>query len=307
MATWTEACPVEAVCTECGYSFDPADAIDPTRKRLPWLYEHARWWSVWAGVKTLAMLAWPPLFWKRVRPEHSVRAWRFAVVVLAPALLLVVVGALALLVDCIVAQRGQYWNWQGSGRPTWPAAASRGWGEFVRTIQDPSAMRWHVDESVSLGAAATVLVFFAAPVALAFVAMPSAWSGTKLRGAHLTRVAAYSCAPLLVALFVPTAWLLAVQVYSAVWHSQSHTVQPTWPRPWQIRVPDAVLTGAVLWWLLVWTPLYWLSALRRGYGLPRAWATWGILMAVHFTPVIVGIAFWGFTSLTDVWPSRRIY
>lgn len=46
-SAWTRACPLTATCPECGLTFDWADLLNPSRQRIPWLYEHAKhWWDV---------------------------------------------------------------------------------------------------------------------------------------------------------------------------------------------------------------------------------------------------------------------
>lgn len=46
----------------------------------------------------------------------------------------------------------------------------------------------------------------------------------------------------------------------------------------------------------MWPALYWLAALRTGSRLPRARATWGILMGVHAVPIAFFLVYWAFTD-----------
>tara|TARA_R110000782_G_scaffold45706_10_gene101369 strand:+ start:18353 stop:19312 length:960 start_codon:yes stop_codon:yes gene_type:complete len=68
VATWSEACPLEGRCPECGTRFRWSDLYDPARQDFPWLVEHTR--SIRQRARrtlpTLSRLALPWVFWARV-------------------------------------------------------------------------------------------------------------------------------------------------------------------------------------------------------------------------------------------------
>lgn len=71
--TWTESCPLDGICSECGYHFEWADVMRPDRTRLRRFFEHERGlWRSW--ISALVTLAWamaPWAFWSRVRLHHE--------------------------------------------------------------------------------------------------------------------------------------------------------------------------------------------------------------------------------------------
>ncbi len=81
IATWHDACPIEGKCTECGLDFRWIDVLQPDRKRLPWLFEHAtpRWRHLWllrALLSTAIRSLNPFTFWQRVEMAHRISIWR---------------------------------------------------------------------------------------------------------------------------------------------------------------------------------------------------------------------------------------
>lgn len=67
-ATWTDACPLNSRCTECGLDFAVCDVMNPRRTDLPWLYEHTPGWRPGFGraVRTLGRALLPWWYWAGV-------------------------------------------------------------------------------------------------------------------------------------------------------------------------------------------------------------------------------------------------
>ena len=102
VATWTEQCPMEGVCSECGLEFQWADLLNPGRQKLSWLYEHARrWWNLRAAWSTAIRALIPWSFWRRVQLHHRVEPRRLAL--WAPLLMFMLYAVLALLVVALGA------------------------------------------------------------------------------------------------------------------------------------------------------------------------------------------------------------
>lgn len=68
VTSWTECCPVEGTCPECGIRFAWADLFDPSRLDIVWFVEHAR--TVTGQARRTGPTLWrivlPWVFWARV-------------------------------------------------------------------------------------------------------------------------------------------------------------------------------------------------------------------------------------------------
>jgi hypothetical protein len=293
--SWKESCPLVATCAECGYGFDPADALYPTRKRLPWLYEHAKhWWSVRCAVKTLLMLLWPPAFWKRVRPEHEVRVGRIAGFIIASYAFL---GGMLLFIG-LVSEVVRHRRWDSAGRfgfriAPWPQSIAQGTREFGESLLTLAPYEAALDAIGTLGAFAPLAIFWL-PVTFAFLAIPSEWAGTRLRGRHTARLLLYAALPylLLPALIglgsVGNGW------YTNLYHLVSPQFRRIIPEPYDVFVPEWLALPVFLWLMLVWPPLYWFSAIRWGYSLPSTKRPFLIVLIVLLTPWALFLAFMGY-------------
>lgn len=73
VATWSEKCPLEGTCSECGLVFAWADLFVPPR--CVGLVEHARGFRewVWNGVRTFFGVWRPRAFWSWLKLEHPLR------------------------------------------------------------------------------------------------------------------------------------------------------------------------------------------------------------------------------------------
>ena len=101
VATWTEACPLEGVCSKCGSAFAWHDAFHPPELMSPRHVEHcprrkivSAAWRTW----TWTILPWK--FWQRVGLQNELRpkrllAW-FLIVILGSHLLTAMVGIVAM-------------------------------------------------------------------------------------------------------------------------------------------------------------------------------------------------------------------
>jgi hypothetical protein len=291
IATWTESCPLAALCTECGYSFDPADAIHPTRKRLPWLYEHAKhWWSVRAWWRTVLMLLWPPLFWKRVRPEHEVRVGRLVMMTLLPVVAVLTSLVVLNLAEHLTAGRTYYYR-QTTLAP-WGTSITDGFQEFASGFMRPAFREWlwtFSNTDISL----FFIGVFWLPPSLAFLAVSSEWAKTKLTRKHLARVLLYAIPPLLVPMWVMTIWQQGIQWYQIVYMLQPPQGRLGWPEPWRIDGID-LSSPAIFALTLVWLPLYWFCAIRYGYTLPSTKRPFLVVLSVLLTPWTLFLAFQGY-------------
>ena len=70
VSSWIDACPVRALCTECGLEFWCGNVLGPRLLGPAWSYEHTleprteRFWRTsWAAL-------WPWMIWRRL-PQHG--------------------------------------------------------------------------------------------------------------------------------------------------------------------------------------------------------------------------------------------
>ena len=84
VATWTDRCPLEGRCTECGRVFEWTVVFDPSRTTLRWSFEHApgffglfpRWF------RTIGRATRPGLYWRSIGLAEPVRPFRITVMLL---------------------------------------------------------------------------------------------------------------------------------------------------------------------------------------------------------------------------------
>ncbi len=82
VAAFTEQCPLQGRCSECGMEFEWANLLRADRQQLPWLFEHTRR-PLRGYIQTLWCSLFPSRFWSRVKMWHvpvRMRLWAFAIV-----------------------------------------------------------------------------------------------------------------------------------------------------------------------------------------------------------------------------------
>ncbi|MCP3902862.1 MAG: hypothetical protein GY715_04425 [Planctomycetes bacterium] len=101
-SAWTDACPLDSRCTECGLMIHWPDVLSPKRRVPAWNVECARtpWHVPRTCVRTLWRTMRPWRFWTELKMTHEVRANRLAVYVVF--LLAFVYGAFAVSQACAV-------------------------------------------------------------------------------------------------------------------------------------------------------------------------------------------------------------
>lgn len=81
MATWTDRCPVEGRCSECGIEFAWSDILDPGRCVLAWYVEHSGRLrgQLARTAPTLMRMLLPWVFWSRVDVHKQIAVRRLLV------------------------------------------------------------------------------------------------------------------------------------------------------------------------------------------------------------------------------------
>lgn len=282
--SWSESCPLAGTCSECGLAFEWANALRADRQRLPWLYEHARrWWSFGSVVRTLWMLLLPWRFWGRVRLHHGV-VWRRLAVWIAFGLVgttaLGTVGALCVLALPMLAPATFGPDGWGSGTAEDMSLAAR--SHFAWALPFKPDLDWYMGPGwAPLRWVVAPLVGSTVAGAAMVLACPSEWRRSKVRAAHLARVAAYALSPAVVVLAcaIPvesvraTDWVGLGSSNPSGWSSiRALVLSDTWfdrlGIAFQIVLPVVAIAG------LSWQAVYWWFALGRGLELKRAWPLW---------------------------------
>lgn len=78
MSQWTDACPLQGVCAECGLAYFWAELLAPEKYEPKWCVEFAPRGPVKfikSCIKTAVRTLWPWMFWKRQNMAFDVR-WR---------------------------------------------------------------------------------------------------------------------------------------------------------------------------------------------------------------------------------------
>src|SRR4051812_42242580 len=79
IATWTETCPLNGLCTECGLTFENRMVLNERLRRQARFFEVAMSSLTRACITTGQAALWPWKFWRWVMMEHEVRYGRMLV------------------------------------------------------------------------------------------------------------------------------------------------------------------------------------------------------------------------------------
>lgn len=280
VATWREAWPLEARCSECGFDYACEDAFRPGVRVHPWLYEHARAWSFggWRAVRTWLMLLMPWWFWRSVTLAHRVSVARLvgwlAVVWFVPYLVAGVMFNVSLWVQLTTGRaRAQPWSEALLADPiTW----AEYWLLLAGTIDRATGrFNWRFLDSwpVAAGVLVAGLGLPAVILALGHTRMTA-----RARWPHVVRVGVYGFGWLGMAGFLlafdATIQLLANSTRSPFWFGLTYN--------WWLHTSHYAIVG-----LGVWFCAYWYFALVRGLQLPRARLVWLAMMTIGVMVVLV--------------------
>ncbi|MDX9910658.1 MAG: hypothetical protein RBS39_02375 [Phycisphaerales bacterium] len=324
IATWTDRCPLEGTCPECGLTLPWVDVLRAERNLCRGFIEHVprrvpgcsrvrhvlRWfaaaWRTWFW----ALLPWR--LWSRVKVWQPVSVFRAALGFVIIMGTLHALNALLMLAQHAVSP---YSGMFSAGFPWGPALRECALGPFSQ-LQE---LFWN---GFTLGGGAGyydqisiemfLLLIFCVPVALAcgvpalFAVLPHTRWSVPIRAAHLTRTAAHALLP------ITLAWMVCVidsarMVYLYIWYSGNSPPQyssggwilfNSWPTElfWQIfdYYPQIFLA------LLVWHAIYW-TAVLRSWGIRRpALHAVLLLVPIALTLVILALMFWRHWWLIEV-------
>lgn len=282
IARWTDSCPLEGLCTECGLTFAWARLY--ANARHPWLFEHQwRRQPVRSALKTIGMCFRPFRFWHDIELTDRIQ-------LTAPCVLvLFMIGAW-----CVA-------GWQLTAAVLWAQVLNNSSWLTMLANRYPSlanadpwiqCQNWAIDVAfprVLLWLPSLLLWPLLFPVF--FVLIPVTLSRNRVRLAHLVRVMLYST----FALFIVGVVVISLETYLRSIQSQwaAHS-QKVW---WRWR---DVLTGCGLiqsttstyvadhfippWFCVTcaWTVLWWTAASRRYLALSQPTLTMVLLGTAAF-------------------------
>jgi hypothetical protein len=264
VATWTERCPVQGLCPECGTGFGWADVFDPSRQDIPWLVEHARSSRDAAGrtPRMIRKMSRPCRFWEGVGVLARVGLGTLA------AWCAAIIGLLHMLTGTMLYRSEFVWasTWfpPGTGvtRGEIHAQALREavLGSLIATerMNWAGATFWTALSGTSvtgIGAPtwAVAMVGFGAVWVLILTVVPVTRRAAKLRSAHIVRAA-------LLAMLAPALVIEMNRAASALyvlWHGSP------------VLAPMSSGLGVVSGLLFVWSIVWWRAATKSGWGLHR--------------------------------------
>lgn len=270
-ARWSDQCPLEGLCSECGLAFEWANAFNPDRERLKGFFEHTRGlvrsflaaWRTWWW----ALLPWR--FWKRVRLEHRIYPWHILAWPLILMTPLKLIAAAALCFGFAIAFQ------------TRPLGAVPPPGLnyiYLEAFIEPIA---HVRLGGG-GALIGVALFddlediippFGLPVLagmlacpLALLVLPHTRAMARVRAAHVTRAWAYSLAPLVFLGIAHAVDRVITGMRLAGLGSMPPFGGPGLINHYEFNATHGFITFVSLAWIGVW----WLCALKLGFRMNRA-------------------------------------
>ncbi|MEO0483382.1 MAG: hypothetical protein AAF138_07125 [Planctomycetota bacterium] len=252
---WTDACPIEGTCSECGLSISWGELISENNRRLPWFYEHASGLSIVALLATSLRLIRPWSFWRLVRLEYPASVPRAAVVtVFAFVFWTLTAGCIAMFHRAInLIYRISINDPEVSGHlgqvfaraaPVLDTRPDIGWG------WQPDRLRWSPEPLAII----ISCMVFTAPFTL--LLMPVTLRRRSIRAVHLLRILLYAL------LNLPFAWLLGVGFYIAL-HGLRNIDDPFANSGWTVIGCLVVAVG--------WSWIFLLSVMRSYLRLDHAW------------------------------------
>ncbi|GEM_PF-1747591 len=290
--TWTDSCPTEGVCAECGLGFEWATVFAPARFDLPWYVEHGRGVRAWIvrSLKTIVRLLRPIRFWRGLDITKRVAPWALVRWALILVVVLHLINAVPIGIEA--TSQGRWRN----GISTRSLVTQHG-VQAVTTIginglADPFGRAWvrtpyrrpnappliQYFPNRAFGIYEQVVRLFSFPIGFACLwavvlgVVPSTRKLAKVRAAHLVRAVVLACVMIVVTFEVHR----LVSVYQTNASVLGYGA---------LRITRAVL----VYGLVVWQLVYWPSVVIVGWRIEqrRLLLTLGTIAAI-----LGGVTLW---------------
>ncbi|MCH8343080.1 MAG: hypothetical protein IH983_03735 [Planctomycetes bacterium] len=291
--TWTQQCPLEGTCTECGLQFNWPEVLRPDKFEPQWCVEATRGVRplLWQAASTFVRSFWPWGFWSALRMSHPSRWGRIA----AYLGLMLVLGYVAFAVSHGLLLWGRWYNL--SMDPNYSVTTS-GWPVFsqaallplsdqslgsVRSISGP-AWPYYTPFEIARYLWLDFLLGFAMVLtmhtccALTFSVLPVSRRVCKVRWSHIVRMTVYGYALPLPAVVLTTFMVVMNDIASPWTVSMGNLAASAWM---------ALLPLEIIWWSV---------ATSRFLKMPHGWAVGVSVVVVGFLLPAVAWAIWLATS-----------
>lgn len=250
MSLWTESCPLEGRCTECGYEYQWAEVLGSMRRVPAWFFETAQRRLIRSAISTSVRTLAPWWFWRKVPLHAPCSSLRLFVLMAAWLAIAYTMGIVAISLE-------SPYGWgmltslfvrHGTGPP---AVATQPLGQsaqlFLQVFRDGA--HWPLGLGVTnlprRSEVAIEWLFLATlltPTSL--LAIQRFIGAERVRLTHLVRAGAYSSVAFLVAL---SSWFLCFGVIVTWGHSAVVSIQP-WVGTLLLRAMLLWPVASVLWW-----------------------------------------------------------
>lgn len=294
---WTESCPVEGVCSECGLGFLWRDVFDPMHGAPRWFFELAPLRRVRAFPSTWVRTLLPWRFWRDVKLSFPVRTRRLMVFAALVGLAVWVFVTLDLLLcEGFVARHfyPQRWRRTASGWVQAPLAFS--WRNAVGLLK--ASLKWPIPGQDFYGwpHSTWVVVVFLGAVPAGFGVLGETLGRAKVRAGHVTRAAIYTASSAGLVFCV----LVAARTACDTWLTRTNMLRTG---PWFPWVDDLCSWMADNEWMLdavlvPWALLSWWIVCRRYFRIEHPfWVALamttigtlvGLFLALMFTDAFTG-------------------
>lgn len=296
IAAWTDRCPIEGQCPECGMGFLWAQMLNPKHARFSWFVEHAQTKRdlIWRTIPTLWYLLIPHRFWTRVNIQTPRSTKRFVLWISSLLLTLHVVGT-AMLISAL------FWSAYTTNAqirrliPFSPpprqaelksmildTASLEYWYQLIgSTLLDPMTYRYHWGTSL-IGATIGVAIACAGISflwILMYIVFFESRQRARLRKIHVLRGLIIACAMSLVS--IELARILSAGLFLV------ETVKPGFDID---TVGDPLIYIAIIG-SLVWVQWFWISALQIGWKVKANWALVVLLILATYAGGLLVFAF----------------
>jgi hypothetical protein len=284
VAAWTEMCPLEATCTECGLLFEGRSVLG--RHRGPeWSFEHSQGVrrSLWWRTSLVALRPWR--LFAELRMHHVVRVRRlavFALVWLAAVHIITSAANLVLAYEGFAALSKGGTRW---GTVHWFDPRARG-EQFALGLVRAVALPWLEEPMFRAGSQTSDgvgwLPMFMLTIVPALI-MPlwmmifgTTMSRARVRRVHILRGLAYTVPGACLAV------LLLMGLFTAATFADLAGVMPALPHRWSV-----ILVGGFVLGYPSYLAAWWWFFLARYLRLPRAGATVFLMMVLSMLFVVV--------------------
>lgn len=258
--SWTDSCPLEGVCSECGLILEWRRVLNPVYGQPQWFVENIARppWRTWLSTGVRAL--WPPRFWRDVRIEYPIQGRRLAGFAIAIIVFVHSLAYTAAVADVLLNSR-----WFSIGR-----VVTRPY-DFLRDS------RWDLLPATSLGALFTSVWLLGVP--FAYLLLTDTLRQARVRVAHLWRGLTYALTGLCAILLVPIVLGAADDIAHATWGV------------WGLLWPGSFkwLFGVLVCWHLV----FWHRFTAQYLRLTHPGVTAGLMLLVSglFAAVITALGY----------------